>query len=79
MPDLYLERGRQEAGLSMTELWLRYFALGGNSTPVELEKFVGRAPKRSRHECNLIALAINEHCLEHGCGHPIPYLDEAEG
>ncbi|MBV8950766.1 MAG: hypothetical protein JOZ99_07820 [Actinobacteria bacterium] len=78
MAEHTLDEYRREAGLSMSDLWLRYFALGGMSTPVELEAYVLGALQPTRHEHNLVAHAINERCLERGDDHPVPYADDAE-
>ena len=32
-----LEHARQKVGLSVGELWIRYFALGGMGAPLEME------------------------------------------
>ena len=39
MPDQLdvLEQARHDVGLSIPDLWMRYFALGGMSTALELE------------------------------------------
>lgn len=76
MDDRSLDQSRRDAGLSRSDLWLRYLALGGDSTPVELDAYLHTALKPTAHEHNLIAHAINEHHVEHGGDHPVPYLDE---
>ena len=48
-PTDVLDRARIEAGLSHEELWLRYFALGGMSTEVQLEAFLYGALVPSVH------------------------------
>lgn len=70
-PDL--ERARRAAGLSPTNLWLRYFALGGHRTPVELELLVRGEVMPSNHDCSLVAQAIDEHLVEQAGGNSIPY------
>ena len=79
MPDLpSLDQARRTAGLSMTELWLRYFALGGMSTPVELEAYLLGALRPTTYDHNLVVHAINEHHVERGGDHPVPYVDETD-
>ena len=70
------DQARRRAGLSITDLWLRYFALGGMSTPVELEAYVLGALQPTPHEHNLVVHAINERHAELGGDHPVPYVDE---
>jgi hypothetical protein len=73
-PTDLLDRCRQDAGLSNLELWSRYFALGGMSTPLQLKAFVDGAVQPSSHEHDLIAHALNERFVELGGNHPVPYL-----
>jgi hypothetical protein len=39
-PSDELNRARRDAALSVAELWLRYFALGGGSVPLEVEAYL---------------------------------------
>ena len=55
------------------DLWVRYFALGGMSTALEVEAYLVGALVPSPHEHDLIAVALNERFLELGCHQPIPY------
>jgi hypothetical protein len=77
-PDDTLERARRQAGLTHTELWLRYFALGGMSNPTELEGYLHGALRPTAHERNIIVHAINERHVELGQDHPVPYAGESE-
>jgi predicted DNA-binding ribbon-helix-helix protein len=71
-----LERARVEVGLSHSELWLRYFALGGMSTALELEAYLYEALTPTCHDRDMVALALNERFSELGGDHPIPYTDD---
>lgn len=73
-----LDRSRQDAGLSHSELWLRYFALGGMSTALQLEAFLYGALQPTSHDHNVIAHALNERFVELGGNHPVPYDDDEE-
>jgi len=72
-PDDRLNRARIDAGLSLDELWLRYFELGGMNTPVELEALLYGALSATDHNHDLIAHALNERFVELGGNHPVPY------
>lgn len=72
-PDGELNLARIEAGLSLDELWLRYFELGGMSTPVELEAQLFGALATTDHDHDVIAHALNERFVELGRNHPVPY------
>ena len=77
-PTDVLETARRDVGLSMADLWLRYFSLGGMSTAFELEAILYGALLASSHERDVIAVALNERFDELGGHHPVPYAgDEA--
>jgi hypothetical protein len=71
-----LDRARSDAGLTVSELWLRYFSLGGIASPVEVEAYLHDALTPTRHEYDVLAHAINERYVELGGDHPVPYADE---
>jgi len=69
-----LNVARIDAGLSVDELWLRYFELGGMSGAIELEAHLYGALAATDHNHDLIAHALNERFRELGLEHPVPYL-----
>lgn len=71
-----LEIARNQIGLTISALWMRYFALGGMSTPLELEATLYGALVPDPHDRDLIIVALNERFAELGRGHPIPYPDD---
>jgi hypothetical protein len=75
-PGDVLERARREVGLTQTELWLRYFELGGMSAALELEGFLAGVLRPSRHDYDLVAHAINERFVELGGNRPVAYLGD---
>jgi hypothetical protein len=74
-----LDSYRQEAGLSHSELWLRYFEMGGMSTGFELEAYLSGALRPSPYDRDVIAHALNERFSELGANHPVGYLIEFDG
>lgn len=72
-----LEQGRQEVGLSVSELWIRYFAVGGMGGPLEMEAILFGALV-SPADQDLVAVALNERFSELGGDHPIPYSDDSD-
>ncbi len=68
-----LEQARREVGLSVADLWMRYFALGGMSTALELEAILFGALVAAAHDRDVIAVALNERFAELGGDHPVPY------
>lgn len=72
-PDDVLEQARRDLGLSIGELWFRYFALGGMNSSVEMEAVLFGALVASPHDRGLIAVALNERFSELGGDHPLEY------
>lgn len=68
-----LERARRDLGMSIGELWMSYFALGGMSTVVEVEAYLLGALTTPRHVHDQLAVALNERFSELGGDHPVPY------
>jgi hypothetical protein len=71
-----LEQARRDVGLSIADLWMRYFALGGMSTALELEAILYNALVADVHDRDVLTVAINERFAEMGGDHPIPYSDD---
>ena len=71
-----LEQARRTLGLSMGDLWFRYFSLGGMSTALEVEAFLYGALLTEPHNQDLLAIALNERFAELGGDHPLPYSDD---
>jgi hypothetical protein len=59
--------------ISLDDLWLRCFALGTMNTATELEAFLRGVDRPTRHEYNVIAVALNEYFVEIGSRRVIPY------
>jgi hypothetical protein len=74
-----LEQARQDLGLSVADLWFRYFALGDMSTALEVEAVLYGALVAidHDHDHDLIAVALNERFSELGGDHPVPYAGDA--
>jgi hypothetical protein len=71
-----LEQGRVGSGLSLGELILRYFELGGMSSALELEAFLYHALEPTTHDHDVVAQALNERYVELGGNHPVPYWSD---
>lgn len=70
------EAARRALGLSVGDLWFRYFALGGMSTPIEVEAVLAEALVPSDHDHDLLAVALNERSVELGGTPTIAYLGD---
>jgi hypothetical protein len=64
---------RQYAGLSHSELWLRYFELGGMSTGFELESYLYGVVTPTAHDHDVIVHALNERFVELGGSYSVSY------
>ncbi len=73
-----LEQARRDVGLSIADLWLRYFTLGGMSTALEVEAILYGALLATDHDRDVIAVALNERFAELGGDHPVPYTGDDE-
>ena len=61
-------------GLSLPELWVRYFALGGNASTLALEAYVHGALELAPIDHDMIAHALNEELTDLGEDHPVGYM-----
>ena len=68
-----LEQARRTVELSMDELWIRYFALGGMATALEVEGYVVGALVAEPPDYDRLAVALNERFSDLGGDHPVPY------
>ena len=71
-----LEQARRDLGLSVADLWLRYFALGGMSAALEIEAILFGALLADDHNRDIIAVALNERFFELGQDHPVLYTGD---
>ena len=71
-----LENARKELSLSHSDLWWRYFALGGMSSELEIEAILYQALVPTELDSDLLAVALNERFTELGGDHPLPYADD---
>ena len=75
-PTDVLEDARRDLGLTVSELWLRYFALGGMSTALEIEAVLYGALVADPHDRDIVAVALNERYAELGGDHPVAYTGD---
>ena len=73
-----LEEARRELNLSVSDIWLRYFAVGGMSTELEVEAVLYGALLASEADRDLLSVALNERFSELGGDHPMPYSTDED-
>ena len=67
VPDLEnLESARLLSGLGRFEMWVRYFSLGGQASPLELDAFFHDSMIFTDSEYNIVVHALNERLQEVG-------------
>ncbi len=71
-----LDKARRGLGLSVSDLWWLYFAVGGMSTELEIEAILYRALIPTATDHDMLAVALNERFSELGGDHPVPYSDD---
>jgi hypothetical protein len=74
---LSLFDGLQASGMTPGELWLQYYAVGGNSAELEVEACALGLLTPDAYEHDLIAQALNEHFISRGQDHPVRYQDDS--
>jgi hypothetical protein len=55
------------------DLWIRYFALGGNAEPIEVDGYLNGVLPLTLVEHNVLVDALNEAFVDLGMGHPVDY------
>ena len=75
-PNDVLDRARQDALLSLSALWLRYFEQGGMGTALELEAYLCGALRPTPQEYDVLAHTLNERFDELGDDQSVPYSDD---
>jgi len=70
-----LEAARVQAGMSFSELWVAYFALGGVSPPQVVRSYLDGVGTPLA-DYDVLAQAINERYVDRGGNHPVPYRED---
>ncbi len=68
-----LSAGYAHADLSLEQLWMRYFALGGTADLTDIDAYVHGLSSLPDHQCDLLAHAVNERLDELFTSHRVPY------
>jgi hypothetical protein len=71
-----VEAARNLLGLSLDQLWVDYFTLGGSLSPNQIKAFLSGEHPLVDHDHDLLVHALNEHFIDQGKNHPLGYADE---
>jgi hypothetical protein len=67
------EAARQHLGLSYMDVWIDYFALGGNLDAGQLTDYLRGQRHVSDTDHNIVVHALNEVFHDRGDNHPLTY------
>ncbi len=70
-----MDQARKQVGLSLNQLWVDYFQMGGKADPLEFEAIFDGLLRLDSYQYNVIAHALNECFTEQGENHPVPYAE----
>jgi hypothetical protein len=73
---MVLRAGLALSGISIPALWGSYLGVGGTMSLDHLVDTLRGTQEVSDHEHDMVAQALNDHLLDHGLNHPVPYADE---
>lgn len=68
-----LDAARRAAGLSIDQLWIRYFGNGGTATEVEFAEFLASHTWPGSLQYDIAVSALNDRFTELHRNHPVPY------
>jgi hypothetical protein len=72
-PGPSLDVFRRQLILSRSDLWVEYFALGGEAGPEAFGLYLSGDGGLNTAEHNTIAVALNEQFMDRGLNRPVPY------
>ena len=70
-----IEAGRRRLGMSARDVWVDYFAVGGNGSLAEVRGWLSSAVRVPAREHDLLAQALNDRFTDIGLNHPLRYSD----
>jgi hypothetical protein len=73
-----LDRAREMAGMTRSELWTGYLGLGGHLNSDQLDDRLSGRTAIARLDYDILAVVLNERFAENGLGHPIDFWDSLE-
>ena len=74
-PNAQLDHARRQLGLSMMDLWIDYFALGGYLDAPALATYLQGGGELNDSDHNLVTHVLNERFQDRGQDHPLAYRD----
>lgn len=72
------EAARQQAGMSVAELWVGQLAIGGMMSPSQLEAILAGTLVADDHDHDALAQALNDRLTDLGVDDRVTYSDDLE-
>ena len=72
-----LNNARVLAEITVYDLWLRYFSLGGTESRADLGALLRGDTEFGEDQYDVVAHAINERFVELEMNHPVPYAADS--
>jgi hypothetical protein len=72
---LNIAEGRERLDLTAHDVWVGYFAIGGNGSFDDVERWISSGRDVPRREHNLLAQALNDRFCVRGLDHPVGYRE----
>lgn len=71
-----LQAGREFLGLTIEQLWLSYFSLGGCGSAADVQRWLHGDRPLPDVDHNCLAAALNDEFLDRDLGRPVRYTDD---
>jgi hypothetical protein len=71
-----LDGHRAQAGVTVADLWLDCFAIGGQLSPDDLQSVLSGTATPNDVDYDVIAQALNDTFTDSGEDHPVPYAED---
>ena len=71
-----IHAGRQNAGWTITELWVAAIGIGGGFSWADIERIDGDTQDATPLEHDILASALNDHFTDLGQDHPVTYWND---
>jgi hypothetical protein len=68
-----IQEGFQYTKLSVYDVWVIYYALGGTATSDQLRTYLRDEGSLGEAQQRVLAQSLNELFIDAGCDHPVPY------
>lgn len=76
IPDIaILDQARRKLGLSLNQLWMSYFTIGGKADRLEFDAFFHGVMRPDPFQYDMLAQAVNEQFMDRGDKERVPYAD----